>query len=221
MRYTSIRKWVGVTAAVVGCVALAPRAARAATYNFTEGDAYYLGVVTPDGGSPTTEATEVNDLAAMTPGTTQTIDYGQPAGSQDFTRSSNTLCFSNCPDVGAELTANSTGTNSGTLASGATYLIAKYDNAQAGMYVWYVAGLTGTFTVPTTLGTCGSTGCGLSHWIVFGGTGGGETGGGTGGGETGGGTGGGETGPEPASLLLFGAALGAAALRMKRRPRLN
>lgn len=216
MRYTSLRKWVGITAAVAGCLALAPKA-HAADFNFTEGDIYYMGLVNPDGGSPTTEATEVNDLAAMAPSTTQTIDYGNPAGVQDFTRSSNTLCFNTCPDASGVLNSNSTGTNSGSLPVGATYLIGKYDAGKAGMYVWYVAGLTGTFTLPQALGDCGQgSGCGLSHWIVYGG---GETGGETGGGETGGETGGGETGsgPEPASLLLFGSALGAAALRMRRR----
>jgi hypothetical protein len=170
--------------------------------------------VSPDGGSPTTEATEIADLAAMSPGSTQTIDYGQPIGSQDFDRSSNTLCFSNCPDVGGVSSSDDTGANTGTLDGTQTYLKAKYDHDQAGMYVWYVAGLTGTFTVPLNAGTCGANGCGLSHWIAFG-----STGGGTGNPETGGGTGNPETGPEPASLLLFGAALGAAGLRMRRRVR--
>jgi hypothetical protein len=193
-------------------MALATKA-RAVDFAFTTSSPEYLGVVTPDGGSPTTEGIEVNDLAAMAPGTTQTIDYGQPAGSQDFDRSTNTLCFSNCPDVTSVNSSGSTG-NTGTLNGNGVYLIGKYDNAQAGMYVWYVAGLTGTFSIPTNLGTCGSGGCGLSHWAVYGGTGGG-----TGNPETGGGTGNPETGPEPASLLLFGAALGAAGLRMRRRVR--
>jgi hypothetical protein len=183
----------------------------------TTSDANYMGVVFPDGGSPATEAIEVNDLAAMTPGTTQTIDYGNPAGSQNFDRSNNNLCFSSCPDatglpfVKDETKSNNTFTLNGTQS----YVIAKYDNTQAGMYVWYVAGLSGTYSVPFNLGTCGNgAGCGLSHFIVYGGTGGG-----TGNPETGGGTGNPETGPEPASLLLFGAALGAAGLRMRRRVR--
>jgi hypothetical protein len=192
-------------------MALATKA-RAADFNFTTSDQYFMGVVTPDGGSPTTEATEVNFLAAMTPPSTTT------SGGEAYDRSSNTLCFNTCPtaDSGQIASSDDTGANSGTLDGTGTYLIAKYDNLQAGMYVWYVAGLTGTFTVPTNLGTCGSTGCGLSHWIVYGG---GSTGGGTGNPETGGGTGNPETGPEPASLLLFGAALGAAGLRMRRRVR--
>jgi hypothetical protein len=210
MSYGSMRKCVVITAAVVSCMALATKAQ--ATL-LTTSDAYYMGVVTPDGGSPTTEAGEVNFLAAMTPPSSTT------SGGEAYDRSSNTLCFSSCPDATAlpfvkdDTASNNTFTLNGTQ----TYVIAKYDNLQAGMYVWYVAGLSGTYSVPFGLGSCGQgSGCGLSHFIVYGGTGGG-----TGNPETGGGTGNPETGPEPASLLLFGAALGIAGLRMRRRVRVQ
>jgi hypothetical protein len=217
MSYGSMRKCVVITAAVVSCMSLATKA-RAADYNFTISDQYFMGVVSPDGGDPTTEATEITQLSTMAPNTINTIDYGTPIGSQDFTRSGNTLCYTGCPGAGDVISSNDTGgtANFGTLDGTQTYIKAKYDHDKAGMYVWYVAGLTGTFTVPLFEGTCGNSGCGLSHWIVFGGTGGG-----TGNPETGGGTGNPETGPEPASLLLFGAALGIAGLRMRRRVRVQ
>jgi hypothetical protein len=152
--------------AVVTVVCSMGLAAQVDAISFTVGDQYYLGVISPDGGSPTTEAAQINTLVALAPGGSSSD------GTNSYTRSGNTLCYNSCPtatavgSVGEETGLNG-GDNAGSLDGGWTYLKAKYDAAKAGAYVWYVAGLSGDFTVPTTAGTCGDSGCGLSHWQLF------------------------------------------------------
>jgi hypothetical protein len=160
----------------------------------------YLGVVSPDGGSPASEATEITHLVGLTPGTFEADFNGD-----SYDRSSNILCFPTCPaatDVGA--VKDDTSPSTTVDVTGFTYLLAKYDASQAGGYIWYVADLTGDQTIPSNLGTCGATGCGLSHWTLFNPEDGTATPSGT------------PSVPEPSSLILLGAGLIASRLILKR-----
>jgi hypothetical protein len=125
-----------------------------------ENSSQFLGIISPDGGSPEAEATQITHLVSLAPGSTDTF------GGDDYERSLNSC--GTCPDATAVgSVANETGNNTGDFGSGFTYLKGKYDAAQAGALVWYVAGLTGTFEIPQEFGTCGATGCGLSHWLLL------------------------------------------------------
>jgi PEP-CTERM motif len=155
---------LSLTIAVVVAVCSLGLAAQVSAISLTTSSPQFLGVITPDGGSPETEAAEINVLIDPTQvplGSTDVLIDGQL-----YDRSTNSC--GTCPDATAVgSVANETGNNTGDFGSGFTYLKAKYDAAQAGALVWYVAGLTGTFDVPSEFGTCGETGCGLSHWLLL------------------------------------------------------
>lgn len=127
-------------------------------------DSNYAGNI--NDGIPASEAAEmgyINTLIAQTPGFVGGI------GTETYSRSLNpcTPNLGGCPD--AELAGavkNETGSNSVDV-TGFEWLLAKYDQEQAGSFVWWVGDLTGLQTVPTNLGTCGAEGCGLSHWTLF------------------------------------------------------
>jgi hypothetical protein len=123
------------------------------------GDAYFMGYI--DDGIPSSVDLErgyINNLADLAPGAGPTT-----IGTETYTRSSETLCYPSCPDATGG-TKNDSGSNTGSF-NGATYLLAKYDGPNYGSVVWYVAGLTGSFVLPTTAG-----GYGLSHYTLFGGS---------------------------------------------------
>lgn len=130
----------------------------------TTADTRYLGNI--DDGIPSNLSDEmayINTLIAQPLGSGPTA-----VGSEQYTRSNN-LCGGACPT--AVLAGSTKNDNSNTTVNlgtgGFTYLLAKYDASQAGAYVWYVGGLTGNVTVPGNLGSCGSSGCGLSHTSLF------------------------------------------------------
>lgn len=161
MTWNCIKKWVGV--ALAACALGFASQASALVVN----DSRYLGLVN-DGipSNPDDEAGYINTLLArpLSSGPTQ-------VGTEFYTRS-NVAC-AGCPvatDVGSvkEEDGNTPGfDNTIDLGDGFAYLIGKYDAGQAGSYVWYVGGLTGDVTIPTNLGTCGATGCGLSHISLY------------------------------------------------------
>jgi hypothetical protein len=178
----------------VGCLGLA---SEASAISLTQDNA--LGLVN-DGipSSPANEVIYINTLIGMAVNTGPTL-----IGTETYTRYDDS-CGS-CPAATTTGSAkDESGGNTGSFGSGWTYIVAKYDADQAGSLVWYVAGLSGTFDVPTALN-----GKGVSHISYYGpGTPPEET----------------EDDPvdvvpEPASLLLLGAGLSAAAVRARRKAR--
>jgi hypothetical protein len=157
-----------------------------------EGDQYFLGYINPDIPTDPADATSyINKLITLA------INDTVLFSGQTITRSDNTLCGpSSCPTA---TTTNdvldTTKNNTGDFGSGFQYLLAKYDAEQGGALVWYVDGLTGSFSVPQNFGTCGDSGCGLSHFDLYTGTGPGP-------GDPGPGTT--QEVPEPTSMLLLG-----------------
>lgn len=161
-------RFVGMSLTIAAVVAVCSLglAAQVSAISLTTSSNTFLGVITPDGGSPATEAAEINVLIDPTQvplGSTDVV-----VGDQTYDRSNNSC--GTCPDATGEDSVGGT-TTDGDFGSGFTYLKAKYDAAKAGALVWYVAGLTGDFDVPSTFGTCGTAedpaGCGLSHWVLF------------------------------------------------------
>jgi hypothetical protein len=156
---------------VIGCsLGLAGEASA-----LTIGDANYLGHIVPDGGSEETQAEQITFLLTVNPGDTVT-DSGQT-----YTRFDPSPC-SPCPtpvtDVGS-LKNDVAGDNTGNFGTGFEYLKAKYGNSAD---VWYVAGLTGDFTLPLSTDEGG-----ISHFVLF--------------------NPGGTVVPEPGTLLLAGTML--------------
>ena len=127
------------------------------------GDSRFLGQV--NDGIPSDLASEViyiNTLLAQPSPSGPTL-----VGTETYTRSAND-CGGACPPaVLAGAVKDDSENTTVNLGSGWTYLLAKYDAAQAGAFIWFVGGLTGNVTVPSNLGTCGMGGCGLSHTALF------------------------------------------------------
>jgi hypothetical protein len=146
--------------AVVVTVCSLGLAAQASAISLTTSSTQFLGSITPDGGSEAQEAVQITHLVGLA------LNTNDNFGGDAYSRSGNSC--GTCPAATAVGSVkDDTGGNTGSFGSGFTYLKGKYDAAQAGALVWYVAGLTGTFDIPSTFGTCGSSGCGLSHWVLF------------------------------------------------------
>jgi hypothetical protein len=200
----TLRKWMTIPAVIVASVGFAS-AASATTLSY--GDAFFLGYV--HSGEPASEALEadyINQLLATAAGATTSANIG--GKDHDFIRTDSTLDCSACPAAADGITGGSGTTIH--LGSGFTYILGKYDGPNAGDLVWYVAGLTDV-TIPGNWGPDpNGTQYGLSHWTVFTPTEGDGPSEGPGDGPSEG------PAPEPASLLLFGSALSAFGIRMRR-----
>ena len=180
MKLRVLMSLLAVVALVFGMGVVGPDSAFADA-TLAEGDSLFMGYIIPDIPAGTdNEEDYINALKNLAPGGSTTVD------GNDIDRSSNTLCFPNCPDAEFADKDESQVNTIDVGTTGFTYLLAKYDAAQGGGLVWYIAGLTGVITVPSTFGTCGAEGCGISHISVF--TPGTAV-------------------PEPGTLLLVGSAL--------------
>jgi len=150
------------------------------------GDTHVVGTVSPAApADAASRATYINFLITLGTNTSATHDFGQPLGTQNFYRTTNT--FGSLPQASAANTASGTTTtiNLNTLGT-FTYLFAKYDGQNDNSVVWNISGLTGILTIPAN----GPLGYGLSGWILFNPTGTSVPDGGT-------------------TVMLLGAALGA------------
>jgi len=129
------------------------------------GDVYFVGTITPGGGSPASEANNINFLRTMAAGAVS-IACGAPGDPAD-----------NChrlgsTKAGSPFTAATGGgkqdNGNTSVALGGTFqwILGKYDAGQAGSWVWYNAdGFSGTVTMPANFLPVSQQG--LSHTTWF------------------------------------------------------
>lgn len=148
---------------LAGCLAAAFSAhLGAVTLSF--GDSRSVGLV--NDGIPTSEsdvAGYINTLLLQPAGVPTVV------GTETYTRSTTTdpsFVLGSALVAGAVKQDNSNTTYN--LGTGFMYLTGKYDATNAGLYVWYVGGLTGSVTIPAEfLLPDGVTKYGLSNTIAF------------------------------------------------------
>lgn len=131
------------------------------------GDARSIGLIN-DGipSNPSDEVGYINNLIGMAaPSGPLTI------GTETYTRTSNVFVPLPPAVVAGSLKQDNSNTTFDLGTGGFTYLLAKYDAANAGSYVWYVAGLTGIVTLP---GTFSNGQFEISHSTAFNPGGGGD-----------------------------------------------
>lgn len=157
--------------AVVCAIALAVSAPSALAVSLTTGSAQYLGLI-DDGipSSPSLEASYINSLIGITPGSPTTT-----IGTENYTRSTNPCPVGGCPtatDVGSFKLDRDEGPAAvnpvihlGIDVTGWTYLLAKYNGPNYGSVVWYVGDMTGTVDIPEWLPD--SQGYQISHYSLY------------------------------------------------------
>ena len=151
-----------ILAAVAACAAMLAFSPNAKALAFD--DNHVVGTVTPGApANPASVADYINFMITLGLGQTVVHDFGQPEGVQTISRSNNV--FGSLPNASAQGAITGGGTTINLGAGGFTYLFAKYDGQNDLSFVWNVAGLTGTITIPAL----GPLGHGLSGWVLFGG----------------------------------------------------
>jgi len=157
-----------ILAALVG-VSLAGVCGTAQALVLTYGDSYYLGRIV-DGipASPAEEVGYINSLLSLSAGAAQAACSEPAAATELCDRVSSSVSIASAPGAVFVL-KNESGANTFDITSGSVkYILGKYDQDQAGSYVWYNAtGFSGFISMPGSLGTCGNSGCGLSHFSLF------------------------------------------------------
>ena len=185
--------YIAAIALAVGVLAGLPTRAAAVT-NLNFNDTRDLGNVTPpEPADPTSEEHYVNTLINHASGTFQDTFGGV---TYTYNRKSTASCGT-CPAAVFNSKVENPTVVNGKVSidlgtGGFTYLLAKYDGPNGASEVWNLQGLSGTITIPGSLGMYG-----ISHYTLFGP---GDTSGVPDGGTT---------------VMLLGAALGA--LGMARR----
>lgn len=158
-------KKIGTLVGVMGLIALNSAAA-----SLTVGDAHYVGYVDP--GSPANALADIgyiNDLIDVAPGTTVTVS------SRDFVRAIGSP--TGLPDAVLAGADDDNKPADPIDVTGFEYFLAKYGSVS---HIWYVAGLSGSFTVPNEAfgGEFHTEGKkagqpklnGLSNWSLYNGT---------------------------------------------------
>lgn len=148
---------------LVGCLAtaLSARLSAVTILAFGNADPYAVGFVVDGVGNPAEQAAFVNILVGLPANTTNFL-----SGGDTYWRTDNFGALPTTSNTGS-LKQDNANTTFDLGASGFTYLIGKYDAENAGMYVWYVAGLTGIVTMPANSSGFNG-GQGLSHSIAYG-----------------------------------------------------
>lgn len=123
------------------------------------GDVNDLGLINPNHPADPTDTASFVDILLDRP-----LNSGPTTiGANQYTRTGNDPLNGAYPDAvfGTEPSGAPTSIN---LGSGYLYLVAKYDGPNYGSVVWYVGGMTGTVTIPSTA-TNGQ--YGLSHVYLY------------------------------------------------------
>ena len=164
----NIKKWM-MMAVIVGSVGLA---SQVSAVLLDTSSTEYLGSI--HSGEPSSDANKAifinNKLNALVPNGNLTVDLGFGPGTEahEFTRSGNTLWWPTCATATDVGTASSSSNSPGTVIDvvGFTYPLEKYNGANSGNFVWYVADVTGTVDIATTWGPSTDQ-YGLSHCAAF------------------------------------------------------
>ena len=153
MRHTShMNRFVTATAACLLALGL-----NASAVILAIGDSRDLGLIDPNHPANETASEGFVDILLSQPLGTGPTTIGDNA----YTRTNNNpLAIYPAADFSIEPSVAANGNVD--LGTGYLYLLAKYDGPNYGSVVWYIGGLTGTNTIPTTAG-----GFGISHTFLF------------------------------------------------------
>jgi hypothetical protein len=110
----------------------------------TIGDAYYIGRIN-DGIPPSGEVNYINNLITLAAGTTETT-----IGTETYDRIDSTFAGTLLAAVPTNAFKDESGSNS-VVVTGYSYILGKYDQDSAGSYVWYVGGLSGSQSIPSSI----------------------------------------------------------------------
>jgi hypothetical protein len=159
----NMKRILTAIACTLGLAVVAP-AANAATITLDYGDAFFLGTVDPNNPpNPDNEIDFINSLIGLAQGALPAPCEFGPAGNT-CDRVGSTLGNGPFPEAIALVDKDENEVNSMVAIGAFTYVLAKYDNTNAGSWVWLVSGAAGdTVEVPQSF----STGHDVSHISLF------------------------------------------------------